>query len=144
VIVADAGMVSEANKRQLETEGLSFILGARVGQVPWVIQDWRNQHPGQDLPDGHVFTQPWPASPSDQRRDHVFYYRYSAKSAARTLHGISEQVRKAEAAIAGKAAIKRNRFVKLTGGNRSVNRSLEEKARSLAGIKGYVTNLPLS
>src|SRR4029453_9787919 len=29
-IVADAGMVSDANKRALETEGLSFILGARV------------------------------------------------------------------------------------------------------------------
>lgn len=141
VIVADAGMVSEANKQQLETEGLSFILGARVGQVPWIVQDWRDKHPGQDIPDGHVFRQPWPASPSDKRRDHVFYYRYSASNAARTLHGISEQVRKAEAAIAGKTAIKRNRFVKLTGGSRSVNRALEDKARALAGIKGYVTNL---
>jgi hypothetical protein len=37
--------------------------------------------------------------------------------------------------------VKRNRFVKLTGGDRSVNRALEAKARSLAGIKGYVTNL---
>jgi len=37
--------------------------------------------------------------------------------------------------------VKRNRFVKLTGGDRSVNRALETKARSLAGIKGYVTNL---
>ena len=37
--------------------------------------------------------------------------------------------------------MKRNRFVKLTGGDRSVNRALEAKARSLAGLKGYVTNL---
>ena len=37
--------------------------------------------------------------------------------------------------------MKRNRFVQLSGGTRKVNRQLEEKARSLAGLKGYVTNL---
>jgi hypothetical protein len=35
----------------------------------------------------------------------------------------------------------RNRFIRLSGGTRTVNRELEEKARALAGIKGYVTNL---
>jgi hypothetical protein len=38
--------------------------------------------------------------------------------------------------------VKRNRFIKLSGGTRTVNRGLEDKARSLAGLKGYVTNLP--
>ena len=37
--------------------------------------------------------------------------------------------------------MKRNRFVRLSGGTRSVNRELEEKARALAGIKGYITSL---
>ena len=37
--------------------------------------------------------------------------------------------------------MKRNRFIQLSGGTRSVNRALEEKARALAGIKGYITNL---
>jgi len=32
-------------------------------------------------------------------------------------------------------------FVQLAGGTRSVNRDLEAKARALAGLKGYVTNL---
>jgi transposase len=31
--------------------------------------------------------------------------------------------------------------VRLAGGDRSVNRDLEAKARALAGLKGYVTNL---
>jgi hypothetical protein len=31
--------------------------------------------------------------------------------------------------------------VRLTGGTRSVNRPLEAKARALAGLKGYVSNL---
>jgi transposase len=37
--------------------------------------------------------------------------------------------------------LKRNRFIKLDGAAKSVNRDLEAKARDLAGIKGYVTNL---
>ena len=37
-VVADAGMVSEANKRAIEAAGLSFILGARVPDVPYVVR----------------------------------------------------------------------------------------------------------
>jgi transposase len=37
--------------------------------------------------------------------------------------------------------VKRNRFVQLSGGTKSVNRELEAKARALAGLKGYITNL---
>jgi transposase len=57
------------------------------------------------------------------------------------LRGIDEQVAKAEKAVAGKVSVKRNRFIKLTGADKSVNRDLEAKARALAGIKGYTTNL---
>jgi len=140
-VVADAGMVSEANKRAIEQAGLGFILGAKLTRVPYVIAQWHREHPGKPIPDGHVFTQPWPAGPTDNRRDHVFYYRYSADNARRTRKGIDEQVRKAEAAVAGKIPVKRNRFVTLTGADKSVNRDLEAKARALAGIKAYVTNL---
>jgi hypothetical protein len=37
--------------------------------------------------------------------------------------------------------VKRNRFVQLSGGTRKINRELEDKARALAGLKGYVTTL---
>ena len=49
-VVADAGMVSEANQKAIEAAGLSFILGAKIPQVPYVVQRWRRQHPGQDVP----------------------------------------------------------------------------------------------
>jgi hypothetical protein len=77
----------------------------------------------------------------DRRRDQVIYYQYRADRARRTLRGIDEQVAKAERAVAGTTPVKRNRFVQLSGGTRSVNRALETKARALAGLKGYVTNL---
>ena len=140
-VVADAGMISAANQRAIEDAGLSFILGARIPDVPFVVAEWRREHPGQDIGDGQVFIQPWPAGRADRRRDQVIYYQYKAERARRTLRGIDEQVAKAERAVAGTTPVKRNRFVQLSGGTRSVNRTLEAKARALAGLKGYVTNL---
>ncbi|MBB3043444.1 hypothetical protein FHU40_003262 [Nocardioides soli] len=75
------------------------------------------------------------------RRDKVTYHRYKADSARRSLHGIDTQVAKAERAVAGKEPVKRNRFVKLPGGDKSVNRDLEAKARAVAGLKAYITNV---
>jgi len=142
VIVADAGMISDGNMRAIEEAGLSFILGAKMPTVPWVVEQWIKDHPGQEMPDGLILTQPWPAAPSDKRKDQVRYYQYSHDRARRTLKGIAEQIRKAEDAVAGKAPVKRNRFITLTGASKSVNRALEAKARTLAGIKAYVTNIP--
>jgi len=140
-VVADAGMVSEANQKDIEAAGLSFILGQRVPEVPWVVAQWRREHPGEAVPDGQLFTQRWPAGPGSSRRDKVIYYQYRHDRARRTLRGIDEQVAKAEKAVAGQAPIKRNRFIQLAGDAHSVNRDLEAKARALAGIKGYITNL---
>ena len=140
-VVADAGMISEANQKAIEAAGLSFILGMKIPHVPYVVKQWRREHPGEDIPDGHVFTQPWPAGPDGGRRDQVIYYQYRHDRARRTLRGIDQQVAKAEQAVAGKAPVKRNRFIRLSGGTKAVNRELEEKARALAGIKGYITNL---
>ena len=62
-------MVSEANQKQIEAAGLSFVLGMRIPHVPYVVLRWRCEHPGEQIPDGHVFTQPWPAGPNGGRRD---------------------------------------------------------------------------
>jgi hypothetical protein len=136
-VVADAGMVSEANRKEIEAAGLSFILGMRIPDVPWVVAEWQREHPGEPVPDGHVFTQHWPVGPAGDRRDQVIYYQYRHDRARRTPRGIDEQVAKAQNAIAGKAPIKRNRFIALDGTAHTVNRELEAKARALAGIKGY-------
>jgi hypothetical protein len=136
-IVADAGMVSDGNRRAIEAAGLSFILGAKIPDIPYAVTEWRRQHPDQEPPDGLILTQPRPAGPADKRRDEVVYYQYRSDRARRTLRGIDEQVIKAERAVAGKAPVKRNRFIKLVGADKSVNRTLEAKVRTLAGWKGY-------
>jgi hypothetical protein len=30
----------------------------KILEVPYVVKEWRRDHPGEDIPDGHVFTQP--------------------------------------------------------------------------------------
>ena len=140
-VVADAGMISDANKKALEAAGLSFILGEKIPTIPYLIDKWHRDNPDSTPPDGLVLTQPYPAGSKNKRRDHVVYYQYRADRARRSLRGIGEQVAKAEKAVAGKLPIKRNRFVKVTGEDRSINRDLEAKARMLAGWKAYATNI---
>ncbi len=81
-IVADAGMISEANQKAIEAPGLSFILGMRIPDIPHVVAQWRREHPGEDVPDGQVFTQPWPARPNGGRPT-----RSSTTSTATTVPG---------------------------------------------------------
>jgi hypothetical protein len=140
-VVADAGMLSEANLAAIEDAGLKFIVGARIPDVPYQVSQWRRTHPGEPIGDGQIFVQPWVMGPKTYPRRRTIFYQYRADRAKRTLKGIDQQIAKAEKAVAGQAAVKRNRFVQLTGATKTINRSLETKARALAGLKGYVTNL---
>ncbi len=65
-VVADAAMISESNQKAIYAAGLSFILGTRIPFLPSVVGEWRAKHPGEEIPDGHIFTQPWPASSSEK------------------------------------------------------------------------------
>jgi hypothetical protein len=140
-VVADAGMLSEANLAALEDAGLRFIVGARIPEVPYQVAEWRRTHPDEPIGDGQIFTQPWLMGTKADPRKRTIFYQYRADRARRTRKGIDQQIAKAEKAVAGQAVVKRNRFGLLTGATKSVNRDLEAKARALAGLKGYITNL---
>jgi hypothetical protein len=89
-------------------------------------------------------TQPWPATTSEKAPRHPRPgdpYQYRHDRARRSRRGIDEQVAKAQRAVDGKAPVKRNRFIQLTGATKAVNRQLEAKTRALARWKGYTTNL---
>ena len=143
-VVADAGMISEANQVALQAAGLSFILGARIPHLPDVVREWRDKHPNEAVPNGLVLTQPWPSTSAETARgipDRVIHYQYRYDRARKTIRGIDEQVAKAQRAVDGHVPVKRNRYIQLTGATKSVNRALEAKTRALAGWKGYTTNL---
>ena len=137
-VVAGAGLISEASQKAIGAGGLSFILGMKVPGVPCLAGQRRREHPGEEIPGGHVFTRPWPAGPSPRRRDQWICYQYRAGRARRTLPGIDEQAARAARAVAGLAPAKPNRFIAPNAAVKTVNRELKARARTLAGIKGYV------
>ncbi|MDR1768708.1 MAG: IS1634 family transposase [Propionibacteriaceae bacterium] len=140
-VVADAGMLSEANPKDVEDAGWSLIVGGRPPEVPYQAAEWQRAHPGQQPAGKLVLSQPTPMGPKADQRRRTTCYQYKLDRAKRALHGIDAQIGKAEKAVAGKAPVKRNRFVVLEGARKPVNRQLEAKARALAGWKSYVTNL---
>jgi hypothetical protein len=140
-VVADAGMMSEANLKDIEDAGWTFIVGGKLPQVPYQIAQWHREHPDTAVPDQLILTQPVVMGPNSDQRLRTTYYQYRADRARRSLHGIDTQVAKAEKAVTGQVPVKRNRFITLTGGTKTVNRDLVTKARELAGWKPYVTNL---
>ena len=125
-VVADAGMMSEANLAEIEDAGWSFVIGGRLPDVPYVVKQWRQANPdrragrrhGLDPADDHG-PESRPAAPQRPSTS----TRPTGPDAVCTAS--TQQVAKAEKAVAGQAAIKRNRFVTLTGGTRTVNRELE-------------------
>ena len=134
-------MMSEANLKDIEDAGWNFVVGGKLPDIPYAIAEWHREHPDAAPPDQLVLTQPTVMGPRAEQRKRTTYYQYRAERARRTLHGIDTQVAKAEKAVAGQVPVKRNRFIQLTGGTKTVNRDLEAKARMLAGWKPYVTNL---
>lgn len=140
-IVADAGMFSKGNKEEIVAAGLDYILGTRFKEIPYPVYQWRKDNPDAEYKDGQIWQEADRSGRGPDGIPHsVTYYQYSWDRARRTLHGIDEQVAKAQKAIEGKTAIKRNRFVDLKAPNKQINWDLVEKNRALAGIKGYETS----
>jgi hypothetical protein len=145
VIVADAGMISEANWKAIEAEGFSFVLGAKMAYLPYVVDQWRKDHPDEPYEDGQVWVAREPVGTGKKNlADHVTVYQWKKARAARTLRGIDQQLAKAQVQVAGPGTskVRRNRFIKLDGATKSINQELVDKARSLAGFKAYLTNVP--
>ena len=142
VIVADAGMVSDPNKQAIEAEGLQYIIGAKLPHVPYQVETWRKNHPGEEPPDGLTLVQPGSGGGNTGRAKQTIFYQYRAARARRSIKGIDTQMAKAERMLQGNAKIKGNKYVSVSGGSKAIDRDLEHRHRVLAGWKAYVTNIP--
>jgi hypothetical protein len=91
------------------------VIGGRLPEVPYLISQWQRDNPDMEPADGMTLTQPTVMGPKADQRRRTTIYQYKTDRARRLLHGIDQQVARAEKAVAGQAAIKRNRFVTLTG-----------------------------
>ena len=59
-VVADTGMISEANQKAIEAAGLSFILGMKIPDVPYQVAQWPGSTPARTSPTGTCSPSPGP------------------------------------------------------------------------------------
>jgi hypothetical protein len=158
VVVADAGMLSAANLADLDDAGLGFIVGSRVTKAPVDLESHFRWH-GDAFTDGQVIDTLTPktgknkdnnpalkAEPAWNRQDHPKSWRavwaFSAKRFARDNRTLTAQENRARDVISGAKSARTPRFVKNAGGTPALDEKALARARKLAGLKGYVTNLP--
>ena len=158
IIVADAGMLSAANLAALDDARLRFIVGARTTRAPGDLEAHFHWH-GDAFTDGQVIDTITPRRGSRSQRDvsrrhepvwdphtHPGSWRavwvYSKKRAARDNQTLTAQANRARAVIAGEKRPKGTRFVTVHQGDQVLDEASIARARSLVGLKGYVTNIP--
>jgi hypothetical protein len=151
-------MLSGSNLRDLDEANLAFIVGSRVTKAPIDLASHFRWH-GEEFTDGQVIDTITPrtghrsennrmlrAEPVWDPGQHPGSWRavwaYSRKRAVRDGKTLTAQENRARAVIAGQKAARTPRFVKTTGGARSLDEASLARARQLVGLKGYVTNIP--
>lgn len=160
-IVADAGMLSADNLKELDAANLRFIVGSRVTKAPNDLASHFRWH-GDAFTDGQVIDTITPrvatargvsindvnkrAEPVWDPKKHKQSWRavwaYSAKRAARDNKTLTRQENRAKAVVAGEKAARTPRFVKTADGTTTLDEKALARARRLVGLKGYVCNLP--
>jgi hypothetical protein len=132
-VVADAAMLSAANLAALTAAGYTYIVGSRLHKVPYDIAEYQKN--------GEMSDQQIVVSPQEGYR---VIYQYRAKRAALDHRNIDKQIARARKALSGQIPASRTKFLTVKAKSKQLNQKLIEKARALAGIKGYVTNLDIS
>ena len=131
-IVADAAMLSAANLEALTKAGYTYIVGSRLHKVPYDIAEYQKT---SELSDKQIIVV--------HQEGYRVVYQYRTKRASLDLRNIDKQVAKAKKALSGQIPANRTKFLTITAKSKQLNQKLIEKARALAGIKGYVTNLDI-
>jgi len=159
VIAADAGMLSSTNLKDLDAAGLKFIVGSRVTKAPADLASHFHWN-GDVFTDGQIIDTVTPRHAKStvndltRRSEPVWeptdtsawraIWAYSTKRAIRDNQTLNAQEARAREVVDGTRAARAPRFVKNTTKGKSLDTDALARARSLIGLKGYVTNLPVS
>jgi Transposase DDE domain len=141
VVVADAGMLSAANLNALEDAGFSFIVGSRLTKAPYDLAGHFARH-GNFFTDGQVLESTRTMGTGKAARARRVVYQWKFKRNKHDDKAINAMIEWAEKIAAGTTPLRKARFLKVTGATTELNQATIDRARQLAGLKGYVTNLP--
>lgn len=143
VVVADAGMLSAANLTALEDAGFKFIVGSRMAKAPYDLQEHFDTK-GNRFANGQILESKRVMGTGAKGRERRVIYQWSAKRFVRDNRNINLMERRAMDIAEGTSQMRKARFVKTTGNKPVVDEGRIERARMLAGLKGYVTNIEQS
>ena len=132
-VVADASMLSSKNLEALTKAGYTYIVGSRLHKIPHDIVEYQKT---QELTDNQIIT-------TQLKENQRIIYQYREKRARLDMRNIEKQIAKVEQIISGKITVHKAKFLSLKTKDKQLNQKLIEKAKALAGIKGYVTNLAI-
>lgn len=131
-VVADAGMLSEKNTKELSNRSLNYIVGARLSNIP--LKTIKEMSETLDKTEGIYF--------QTETQNGTLICDYSVKRATKNRFDREKQIKKAQSQINYPGKVKKLRFLKQTSKQKfELNQSLIEKQELLDGIKGYITNL---
>jgi transposase len=131
-VVADAAMLSSSTLETLAAAGYTYIVGSRLYKVPYGIAEYQKS---AEMIDQQIIV--------EQKDGYRVIYQYRAKRAALDLRNIEKQIAKARKVLSGQIPVKKMKFLSMTARSKQLNQKLIDKARTLAGIKGYVTNVDI-
>lgn len=164
VVVADAGMLSRDNLRELHTAGFKFIVGSRTSTAPHDLAKWFTRR-GNHFDDGAIVDTVTPRGNATHKTREAInnpavtaepiwtphndlawraIWQYRTKRAVRDTHTLTQQKNKALAVVNGEKAARMPRFVTRDGTKYVFNETRHNAAMQLVGLKGYVTNIPVT
>jgi len=135
-------MLSAANLNAIEDAGFCFIVGSRISKAPYDLADHIQRH-GNAFGDGQILESTRVMGSGKAARQRRVVYQYLFARHKRDDRAINAMVDRAEAVAAGTRPLKKDRFVRIDATGKGVDWDLVERARQIAGLKGYVTNLPV-
>lgn len=141
VVVADSGLMSDANVKLLRSAGYKYIIGARIKSEGRAVKDWILSH---EKKDGHYF---------ERKRDsgERLIVGYSEKRAKKDAYNRDRGVARLRKAYSSgkltKAQVNRRGYNKFLEISKDVEVAISEAKiaddSKWDGLKGYITNTDL-
>ncbi len=134
IIVADAAMLSQNNRKELENAGYQYIVGARLSNAKYtLLETISNTLPRQD---GATIRISYPDDSYD------LICSYSEARYKKDSREIKKQIERAKLFISKNESGRRIKFIKKENASYLFDEKLKQKTELLLGVKGYCTNIP--
>ena len=130
-VVADAAMISDDNIKELKSQGIHYIVGARLGNLPQTVFEQIDARIMRD--EGNTIR-------LDTDKGHLIC-SFSNARYRKDRYEMEKQILKAQNIIKSPSKNTKAKFIKAQNQKLSLNEALINKSTKLLGLKGYYTDL---